>query len=428
MVAGRSVRAGGSLLVSLRVQALVSLVLAVVLPAVVRYQDLVQDGLGNAASRNSIIAAVVGVVFGLFLLRRVTEFPGTRAYDLILPSYATSYGLVLAFLFASRFEYARIYMASSFGMAIVTSFIIGYWLDRYGVRRFYVVPAGNVETLLANEGVDWVIMRTPEVPAERFAPIVADLHHDHDGEWERTLAEAAVRGHPVYHTKLLGESLTGKSSIDHLSENSFGSLVPNLAYRKVKRVADVVGCIVAIPILIPVLLGIALIIRLDSAGPVLFLQERMGYRGQPFRMFKFRTMRPRPPIEDEEDARADAMTRTDDDRVTQVGRFLRRSRLDELPQVWNVLRGEMSWIGPRPEAVSLSQWYDGELPFYLYRHIVRPGITGWAQVNLGHVTSLEDVNDKLKYDFYYIKNLSAGLDILIVLRTVQTILSGFGSK
>jgi lipopolysaccharide/colanic/teichoic acid biosynthesis glycosyltransferase len=384
--------------------------------------------LGNAASRNSIIAAVAAVVLGLFLLRRVTEFPGTRAYDLILPSYATSYGVVLAFLFASRFEYARIYMASSFGMAILTSFAIGYWLDRYGIRRFYVVPIGKVEDLLMNGGVDWVMMRTPEVPPERYAPIVADLHHDHDDAWERMLAEAAVRGHPVYHTKQLGESLTGKSSIDHLSENSFGSLVPNLAYRKVKRVADVIACVVAIPLLIPIMLMIALAIRLDSPGPVFFLQQRMGYRGHPFRMLKFRTMRPRPPVQNEEDARLDAMTRSDDDRVTRVGRFLRRSRLDELPQVVNVIRGEMSWIGPRPEAVSLSQWYEGELPFYLYRHIVRPGITGWAQVNLGHVTSLEDVNDKLKYDFYYIKNLSAGLDILIVLRTFQTVLSGFGSK
>lgn len=428
MVRERSIRTRGSLLTSLRVQALVSLLLAVVLPAVIRYQDLVQDGLGNAASRNSIIAAVVGVVLGLFLLRRVTEFPGTRAYDLILPSYATSYGVVLAFLFASRFEYARIYMASSFGMAILTSFVIGYWLDRYGIRRFYVVPGGKIQALLTNGGVDWVMMRSPEVPAERYAPIVADLHHDHDDAWERMLAEAAVRGHPVYHTKQLGESLTGKSSIDHLSENSFGSLVPNLAYRKVKRVADVIGCVIAVPFLIPIMLVIALVIRLDSAGPVFFLQERMGYRGHPFRMLKFRTMRPRPPVQSEEGARLDAMTRSDDDRVTRVGRFLRRSRLDELPQVVNVLRGQMSWIGPRPEAVSLSQWYEGELPFYLYRHIVRPGITGWAQVNLGHVTSLEDVNDKLKYDFYYIKNLSAGLDILIVLRTVQTILSGFGSK
>jgi len=108
--------------------------------------------------------------------------------------------------------------------------------------------------------------------------------------------------------------------------------------------------------------------------------------------------------------------------------LLRRSRIDELPQLWNVLKGEMSLIGPRPEALALSEWYERELPFYTYRHIVRPGITGWAQVNQGHVAELGDVHIKLHYDFYYIKHFSAWLDILIMLRTVSTMLTGFGSK
>jgi len=112
----------------------------------------------------------------------------------------------------------------------------------------------------------------------------------------------------------------------------------------------------------------------------------------------------------------------------RVGGFLRRVRLDELPQIFNVLRGEMSLIGPRPEAVPLSRWYESELPFYFYRHIVRPGISGWAQVHQGHVTDLDAVHQKLTYDFYYIKNFSAWLDILIALRTIPTMLSGFGSK
>jgi lipopolysaccharide/colanic/teichoic acid biosynthesis glycosyltransferase len=114
--------------------------------------------------------------------------------------------------------------------------------------------------------------------------------------------------------------------------------------------------------------------------------------------------------------------------VTRLGRFLRISRLDELPQVINILRGEMSWIGPRPEALPLSHWYQDELPFYYYRHIVYPGITGWAQVNQGHVTEVDRVLEKLHYDFYYIKNFSAWLDILILLKTVRTMLTGFGAK
>ena len=109
-------------------------------------------------------------------------------------------------------------------------------------------------------------------------------------------------------------------------------------------------------------------------------------------------------------------------------RFLRRTRLDELPQILNILAGDMSWIGPRPEAIDLSTWYEAEIPFYSYRHIVRPGITGWAQVNQGHVADLAEINMKLQYDFFYVKNFSAWLDILITMRTVVVMLNGFGSK
>jgi lipopolysaccharide/colanic/teichoic acid biosynthesis glycosyltransferase len=151
----------------------------------------------------------------------------------------------------------------------------------------------------------------------------------------------------------------------------------------------------------------------------------MGYRGEVFSMFKFRSMRE---AGDAPDARTAAMTQDDDVRVTRIGRTLRRYRIDELPQVINILKGEMSWIGPRPEAVALSRWYESELPFYRYRHIVRPGITGWAQVKQGHVADVEDVLWKLQYDFYYIKNFSFWLDLLIVARTIRTVLSGFGAR
>ena len=184
-----------------------------------------------------------------------------------------------------------------------------------------------------------------------------------------------------------------------------------------------------LPILLPLLIVVALLVRASSPGPILFRQRRMGYRGVPFDMIKFRTM----VVEQETTtsdaaARHSAITRDADDRITRIGRFLRRSRIDELPQIVNILRGEMSWIGPRPEAVPLSAWYESELPFYAYRHIVRPGITGWAQVNQGHVAGLDDVHVKLHYDFYYIKFFSSWLDLLIALRTIGIMLTGFGAK
>ena len=122
------------------------------------------------------------------------------------------------------------------------------------------------------------------------------------------------------------------------------------------------------------------------------------------------------------------MTKDGDNRITPFGRFLRRYRVDETPQIFNILKGEMSWIGPRPEAVTLSKWYEEELAFYPYRHVVRPGISGWAQVNQGHVTSPREVLGKLHYDFFYIKYLSPWLDLLIAIRTFRTVLRGFGAR
>jgi lipopolysaccharide/colanic/teichoic acid biosynthesis glycosyltransferase len=122
------------------------------------------------------------------------------------------------------------------------------------------------------------------------------------------------------------------------------------------------------------------------------------------------------------------MTKDDDARITRVGTFLRRHRIDELPQILNILKGEMSWIGPRPEAEPLARFYEKQIPFYGYRHMVRPGITGWAQVNQGHVVEVDDIRDKLSYNFFYIKNFSAWLDALIAARTIRILLFGKGAR
>jgi lipopolysaccharide/colanic/teichoic acid biosynthesis glycosyltransferase len=167
-----------------------------------------------------------------------------------------------------------------------------------------------------------------------------------------------------------------------------------------------------------------LAIRMDSPGPVIFRQRRIGQAGLPFDMLKFRTMAHRQPGGGIDEV----ITSDGDARITRVGARLRRARLDELPQIFNILAGQMSWIGPRPEAEALSVYYTGEIPFYRYRHVVRPGITGWAQVNQGHVASVDDVHAKLKYDFYYVKYFSAWLDLLIVFRTIRTMATGFGSR
>lgn len=413
---------------SLRAQAMLMIAFTVILPLAIRHPGNLLAFTHMPETWNSMVGATCAIFAGLILLRQVAAYPGTNAFGLILPSFAGPYGIVVATMLALRLEYSSIYLMLSFSAALIVGFLLSFWIERSARLRFHVVPYGRTDTLLFMREAEWTLMEAPAIPADPDAMIVADLHFDLAPEWERMLADAALRGHSVYHVKQLRESLTGRVTIEHLSENSFGSLLPNLAYRKVKRLADLIGSILLMPVVLPAMAIIALAIRLDSAGPVFFVQRRQGYRGEPFSMIKFRTMLPEAAPEEHEAAREHAMTRNGDARITRIGRFLRKTRLDELPQVINVIRGEMSLIGPRPEAVPLSQWYESELPFYSYRHIVRPGMSGWAQVHQGHVTDLEAVHEKLTYDFYYIKNFSAWLDILIAIRTARVMLSGFGSR
>lgn len=398
------------------------------LGAPIAYESFQQlDHFAEATIINGALASLTAAVIALFLYRRVTSFPGTSGFAYIIPTYSVTYGVAIAVMLGLRLPYSAAMLTWGYGTSMVFGFLATHFTQRYSRRQFYLVPFGNVEIAKdSTANVDWILLHHPEVPEyDRHGAIVADLRHDHPPEWERMLAAAAISGRVVYHTKQLHESLTGKVEIEHLSENSFGSLLPNLAYRKIKRAGDIAIAVIALPILILPFALLGLWIRLDSPGPALFRQERMGYRGKPFHVIKFRTMATRKPGDD---AQQDAITQHEDDRITRVGRILRRTRIDELPQLWNVLTGEMSLIGPRPEAMALSEWYERELPFYAYRHIVRPGITGWAQVNQGHVAELGDVHIKLHYDFYYIKHFSAWLDILIMMRTVTTMLTGFGSK
>jgi lipopolysaccharide/colanic/teichoic acid biosynthesis glycosyltransferase len=290
------------------------------------------------------------------------------------------------------------------------------------VRRAHLLllPFGNAENLLANTQADWSIAHSSTVLPAGISGVVADLRADLTPTWQKLLAHAALEGLPVYHWKQVAESLTGKVAIEHLSENNLGSLLPSSVYLRFKQLIDMAGATLALPFFLPIIGLAALAIRLTDGGPVLFRQERMGFRGQPFVMVKLRTMHT--------SGEGAAFTTESDARITPVGRFLRRYRIDELPQIINILRGDMSWIGPRPESMELADWYEGEVPFYAYRHIVRPGISGWAQVNQGNVAEIEAATGKLRYDFYYIKYFSPWLDVLIVARTIRTVFTGFGAR
>ncbi|MEN7536389.1 TIGR03013 family XrtA/PEP-CTERM system glycosyltransferase [Aurantiacibacter flavus] len=189
-----------------------------------------------------------------------------------------------------------------------------------------------------------------------------------------------------------------------------------------KRVFDVAASLTLLALTFPVILFFALVIKLDSKGPAFFRQERVGLYGQKFELVKLRSMRT--------DAEKDGAkwADRDDPRITRVGRLIRKIRVDELPQVWTVLKGEMSFVGPRPEVPKFVDELDADLPYYAERHMVKPGITGWAQINYPYGASVEDARAKLEYDLYYAKNYTPFLDLLILLQTLRVVLWPEGAR
>lgn len=382
----------------------------------------------DPTTRATAVASTAALFSGMYLAGRVLNLPGTRGTVHGVPIMITAFVIAALVLFSFRIDYSRYMFLYSAAVSTLIAMQLRWSKRTLRLDPFYVVPFGKATLMEEIDGFPTRRLSSPEMPDDAAARIVADFRADLPDEWERLLARASLAGVPVYHYKQLTEAITGQVKIEHLSENSLGSLVPNQSYTPIKRLIDIVGSLIAIVLTLPVMIVLAVLIWLEDRQSPFYVQSRTGMGGKDFRMFKFRSMSNRPRPNGNDDAREDAITRDGDARVTRIGRVIRKFRLDELPQLFNILKGEMSLIGPRPEANTLADWYEKNLAFYSYRNIVKPGLTGWAQVNQGHVATLEDIDMKLQYDFYYIKYFSFWLDVLIVMRTIHTILTGFGSK
>jgi sugar transferase (PEP-CTERM system associated) len=195
------------------------------------------------------------------------------------------------------------------------------------------------------------------------------------------------------------------------------------SFNLMRRMLSTLMALMLLLVTLPFLPFVILAIKLDSKGPVLYKQKRVGRAGHTFHCFKFRTMR--------QDAEADTgptWAGDDDPRITRIGKFLRSSRIDEIPQLWCVFKGDMAFVGPRPERPEFVEWLSKEIPYYGVRHAVRPGITGWAQVRYKYGNTVDDAKEKLQYDLFYIKNASLGLDVLIMFQTIKIVLLGRGAQ
>lgn len=277
--------------------------------------------------------------------------------------------------------------------------------------------------LVAESGFDDLCQRATALNIEKIVVAIEERRH---GFPTKELLKCRVDGIEVLEGVTFYEMLSGKLIVEKINP---GWLIFSEGFKRswlrmaLKRTGDLALAVIMLLLLGPLLAVVGVLIKLDSKGSVFFSQERVGEKGKPYRIHKFRSM-----VEDAEKESGPVWAQTDDDRITRVGRYIRKLRIDEFPQLFNVIKGEMSFVGPRPEREFFVRELEEVIPYYQERFSVKPGITGWAQVNYSYGASIEDAREKLKYDLFYIKNLSIFMDVMVIMRTVKTVFFGEGAR
>jgi lipopolysaccharide/colanic/teichoic acid biosynthesis glycosyltransferase len=286
-------------------------------------------------------------------------------------------------------------------------------LKQAQTERVAILDFPGAAAAAARLGGDLPVITGADTDLRSFDRFLIDVGTHYSDKWSRFLLRSYMRGVLVTPWVQFLEMRRGRVDLNSFDLSDIVLRPSQILYSRLKRVLDIFGVLIASPLVI-VLWGLTYLYILLRAGrPVLFSQQRRGYGGKTFTLYKFRTMR--------RDAGPAAAALGRDGRVVPGLHLVRSMRLDELPQLINILKGEMSIVGPRPETVELATAYEAELPRYVDRLLVRPGLTGWAQVNATASASVEEAREKLAYDLYYLKNLSFDLDLLIMLRTVRTL-------
>ncbi|MDF7675145.1 exopolysaccharide biosynthesis polyprenyl glycosylphosphotransferase [Neisseriaceae bacterium ESL0693] len=378
---------------------------------------------GRAAFITCILLAGITHFLNTRSLHALSHYPGRKSpIQAFLHTFFWFFGSWMTVKFFNL-PYTVWFLFIAGCVSLVLSVLDLYYRNHF-TRTYAYLPFGRALYADTLPHVHWIRLNQPTLPEPNcIHGIVADLHDPYlNGHWSQFLAQCTLSGLPVYNIRQVEEFLTGRVKIEHLYENDLGSLLPSPTYVLFKRIIDICLIILSAPFTLPVMLITALLIRLESRGPVLFVQNRVGQGGREFRIYKFRSM-----CHDSEKNGA-RMAQLGDSRVTRIGQFIRKTRIDELPQFWNIFKGDMSLIGPRPEQKIFVEQFMHEIPFYNYRHIVKPGISGWAQVTQGYAADTEQTRIKIEHDFYYIKHFSFSLDVLIFFKTIRTMLTGFGAR
>ncbi len=262
-------------------------------------------------------------------------------------------------------------------------------------------------------------------PASQINRIIVALQDRRGVMPVRELLDLRLAGVRVEDASSLLEKMSGQVQLEGLHPSALifaDGFRVKASQQFIRRIVSILVSATGLALCLPIIPFVALAVKLSSPGPILFRQNRVGLRGKVFVIYKFRTM-----AQDAEAGGA-VWAKKNDPRVTRVGMFLRKTRLDEIPQLWNVLRGDMGFVGPRPERPEFVQWLAEQIPYYNLRHIIRPGLTGWAQVRYQYGASLEETKQKLEYDLYYVKHMTVGFDLLIMFETIKTIVLRRGAQ
>ena len=353
----------------------------------------------------------------------VIKMPRFDSFNRIIVINLIVYGFFGLILSASRIHlFSRTVLLSGFIVSAVLLMGFHFLRHRLYPRSLGILPGIDIKPFKSYPYLRVTKIAIGNPKSYKLNGLIVDLNQDHNEKTSSFLSHLAQQQIPIYHSNGLIETLWGRIPLIELTADEIEAFVPREFYAAIKRVVDIALVLLLSPLLIVLSLAIATAIKLDSSGPILFQQPRTGRYGAPFNVLKFRSMI----VTDNTDNTRFA--ERNDKRVTRVGRFLRRLRLDELPQMWNVLRGEMSLIGPRPEQLEFTARFNQLIPLYGFRHTLRPGITGWAQVMYGYAASDNQTRAKLEFDFFYIKHISLWLDFIIVVKTVRTIIVGSGVR
>jgi lipopolysaccharide/colanic/teichoic acid biosynthesis glycosyltransferase len=371
---------------------------------------------------NSLVITLIAYLSTAITLPKITKYLLVEKMYYILPVILSVYCLAITAIVLLRIDYSRPTLIHGFALVLFWLFVSSLCTRSERMLKLNAINNFNIEAFNHQDRIDLRVLEAPYRLENMRQGLVVNLHNNLTPEQEKFIADCSINNIAVFHSESIREMLDGKVQTNHLSENAIGSLQPNPIYFTIKRIWESLLILISLPLLLPFMLFISLLIRLESKGSAIYMQNRIGQGGKIFKIYKFRSMQIKCP-------KADSKFATEEiERVTRIGRFIRQSRIDEIPQFFNVLKGEMALIGPRPEQENFVKEYEKEIPFYGYRHMVKPGITGWAQTVQGYTADTESTKEKLAHDLYYIKHLSFWLDVNIFFKTLKTMCTGFGAK